>query len=86
MDIVRTYFTFGPAHAEPRIPDPSHQYVVVEVPEGLHRRINPRSLLISWLGSNRFAFEYDEDDFREYREKYPVTVAARIVVSVHENP
>jgi hypothetical protein len=76
--VVRMFYTFGSDHADEQrgLTDPVKQYVEVVAPAFADHR----GLLMSWLGSNRFAFEYDEEDFNTYRLSWPVSCAARIVV------
>lgn len=51
------YFTFGADHVYPDGQPASGTAVIVEAER------NHRALFMAWLGSNRFAFEYDEDEF-----------------------
>jgi hypothetical protein len=79
MTLVRMFYTFGSDHADDDrgLTEPTRQYVEVVAPEWADHR----GMLMSWLGGNRFAFEYDEEEFNSYRLSWPVTCAARIEVS-----
>ena len=76
----RTYFTFGPGHESVKVPRPLDQHVVVEAPPS----IDARTVFMLWLGSNAFAFQYDEPDWNEHMVKYGTVPAAVITVDVEE--
>lgn len=55
---MRTYYTFGSDH---QLDGRSlkNEYVVVEIGSGIN--VDPRDIFMGWRGSNKFAFEYDEN-------------------------
>lgn len=60
------YFTFGSDHSLPDGSPARDEYVKVVCPS----RMDPRGLLICWLGSNRFASEYNEQEWVSEASKY----------------
>lgn len=63
---MKRYYTFGTDHYDDDIPL-FHEYVVVSTNI---QHIDCRTVFLEWRGSNKFAFEYDENEWPSVYEKY----------------
>lgn len=78
-DVTLTYYTFGADHLLPDGTPAKDAYVIVMLDTFTATHVDPRVLFMAWLGSNRFAFEYGEDEWAEgtskhYRGVYPAAI------------
>lgn len=79
---VETYFTFGQDHFLPNGNPAKDEYVIVSTPEN----IDPRMILIAFLGSNGFSDEYTSQRWSQQNmnERYYKDRSAAYHISVIE--
>ena len=76
----RSYFTFGPDQSLPDGTNGANQFVIVVGPAWLDRR----AVFMQWLGSNDFAFEYDDEEWNDRVRKYFEDVDPHTAIRVDE--